>query len=56
MKIRQKIITADINNWRAAQKNEESKKRMDDEIQKKLDEELEKNPLKIKKDVIADAI
>ena len=53
MKVRQKIISQDIQRWRKAQKNEEERKQIEEEVQKKLDEELEKNPLKIKKDVIA---
>lgn len=53
LKLKQKIISADIENWRKAQKNEEEKKKMDEDIQEKANVELKKNPLKIKKDVLA---
>ena len=53
LKLKQKFISADIENWRKAQKNEEEKKKMDEDIQEKADEEVKKNPLKIKKDVLA---
>ena len=52
-KIRQKLIARESEKWKAAQKNEEEKQKFDGEINNMLEDEIKMNPLKIRKEIIA---
>lgn len=53
LKIRQKIIADDFHGWKKAQENETEKNKMEEEVQKKINDFIEKNPINIKKEVVA---
>ncbi len=53
LKIRQKIIADDYARWKKAQENETDRAKIEDEVQKNVEDFIEKNPIKIKKEVVA---
>ena len=52
LKIRQKLFSADLKILKQAN-TEEERLKLEEDIESRLNQEIEKNPLKIKKDVIA---
>ena len=52
-KLRQKLIQKENERWKIAQKDEIEKQNFDLEIENLLDEEIIKNPIKIRKEIIA---